>query len=144
MDEESERLTIIPNDYTSLFKPLNASRKEFRYVIVEPPLPGQPQQMISCILLHASLHDDPIPAYEGLSHYWEDADNTTTICLRSPPILGAFKESGWPISLCEQDFNVTVVLEEALFQLRRSPEEGGRCLWIDAICINQTDLDERS
>jgi hypothetical protein len=50
-----------------------------------------------------------------------------------------------PITVNESTFFVTLNLATALQGLRNSPEFGGkRTLWIDAICINQGDVNERN
>jgi hypothetical protein len=50
-----------------------------------------------------------------------------------------------PITVNESTFSVTLNLATALQGLRNSPEFGGkRTLWVDAICINQGDVNERN
>ena len=67
--------------------------------------------------------DDPLP-YEALSYCWGCASFTSSILVES------------------QAFGITANLEAALRHCRRDDQE---CLlWVDAISINQSSLEERS
>jgi hypothetical protein len=78
--------------------------------------------VISCRLHTVSFHD--FPAYEALSYHWGDPNRTL------------------PITLDGKSFQVTKNPAEALQCLPVTDES---CfLWVDAICINQTDDSERS
>jgi hypothetical protein len=77
---------------------------------------------ISCSLVHRSLDTDA--AYEALSYSWGDPN-----CKRL-------------ISLNGLEFSVTKNLDAALRHLRYRQDE--RSIWIDAICINQKDNEEKS
>lgn len=77
---------------------------------------------ISCELRNVSLDDNP--TFEALSYVWESPEPT-------------FK-----IALGKQRRSVTSNLHDALTRIRQ--EEAPRTVWIDALCINQDDLDERS
>jgi hypothetical protein len=90
-------------------------------------LPSQKREsnisaIISCRLHQVSFHDSPV--YEAVSYHWGDPSVTL------------------PIILDGKSFHVTKNLAEALQCL--TPTEESRLLWIDAICINQTDNFERS
>ncbi|PON27151.1 hypothetical protein TGAM01_v204100 [Trichoderma gamsii] len=80
---------------------------------------------IACELFQASLceRDDSI-SYEALSYTWGLPDVRDNIVVNGKPL------------------SVTVNLYLALQQLRQRDED--RILWIDAVCINQKDLKERS
>jgi len=68
-------------------------------------------------------HLSRLPAYEALSYCWgEIGDNLPTILLHG------------------HTFEVTKNLHGALFRLRRHTEP--RLLWVDAVCINQKDVQE--
>jgi hypothetical protein len=84
--------------------------------------PGHFDSIIQCSLRTESLEQKP--SYEALSYVWGDKDPPGTILLQGI------------------DFNVTPNLENALRYIRY--EDRDRELWIDAICINQDDLDERT
>ncbi|KAH7064195.1 heterokaryon incompatibility protein-domain-containing protein [Paraphoma chrysanthemicola] len=67
---------------------------------------------------------DSLPTYEALSYVWGDVTNTHSIKCN------------------ESHLTVTECLHSALHHLRQP--ENARMMWIDAICINQDDLEERS
>jgi hypothetical protein len=77
---------------------------------------------MSCDLHLASL--DLSPTYETLSYVWGDQKITQ------------------PIALEGYEFEVTINLHEALRRLRATAKT--RIIWIDALCINQKDDDERT
>jgi hypothetical protein len=64
------------------------------------------------------------PEYEALSHTWG-----------SPDQVKAVELNGYPVNIREN-------LWSALVNLRHARKE--RVLWIDAICINQADVEERN
>ncbi|KXH41454.1 hypothetical protein CNYM01_02639 [Colletotrichum nymphaeae SA-01] len=105
--------------------PLNKDRREIRLVRIRPLVDGQvsAKNMIALDIKHASL-DEPGLSYAALSYVWGSATNTTAI-----EIEGA-------------SFNATLNLHVALKQLRMNAVDSW--LWIDAICIKQTDLKEKS
>jgi hypothetical protein len=103
----------------SLYSPLNPNRSQIRLITL---LPGKIQDHVSCTLSTCSLADAPV--YEALSYVWGDPSTTL------------------PISLDGHDFHATSALESALRHLRYENQQ--RVMWIDAICINQQDYEERN
>ncbi|MCJ1259517.1 hypothetical protein MMC24_007355 [Lignoscripta atroalba] len=103
----------------ALYSPLSAAGDEIRVVVLYP---GKRDADIVCKLTHVSLQKSPI--YEALSYTWGD------LALRRPIHLGG------------RLFDVTLNLESALRHLRRRYRK--RTLWVDALCINQDDVEERS
>jgi hypothetical protein len=94
--------------------------------------PGAHNEPISSSLICTSLYNSAV-AYEALSYTWGDHRHREEISLVT-------LETGERI---EYVLAVTSSLHSALKSLR--PQTGpARTLWIDAICINQADLDERS
>ena len=82
-------------------------------------------------MMQAPLHHlRDRPGYEALSYTWGDPLDTRTVMLKDQP------------------FQVTKNLEAALRNLRHrlihGTKSNDRVLWIDAICINQTDIQERN
>ena len=79
---------------------------------------------IKCQLFNYSLDgsDKGPPQYEALSYVWGNPENTL------------------PIFIDEHQFNITENLYAALRRLRDRSIEW---IWIDAICINQQDQQER-
>ncbi|KAK8007764.1 hypothetical protein PG989_001754 [Apiospora arundinis] len=90
-----------------------------RLVVINP---GEWTSPISCHLIYRRL--DSSPDYAALSYAWGSPRATR------------------PILVDGVEFQVTVNLEFALRHLRR--ESDPLTIWIDAIAINQEDLDERS
>ena len=77
--------------------------------------------MIRCLFTIASLDDEP--QYEALSYVWGDTSDARFVVVEGRP------------------FSVTASLYSALRHLRLQDQE--RVLWVDALCINQSDLREK-
>ena len=102
----------------AVYDMLSQETREIRIVTLVPsPDPSLP---IRCQLWKVSL-DNP-PWYLALSYAWGDPAITT------------------PISLDDREIQVTTNLEAALRHMR---VDCNLNLWIDAICINQADPEER-
>ncbi|KAI1504978.1 hypothetical protein F5X99DRAFT_405613 [Biscogniauxia marginata] len=84
-------------------------------------LPGKRDEPVRCMLAETELNE--IRSYEALSYVWGDPNDTITVFINN----AAFK--------------ITRNLHSALLRLRDSTSN--RTLWVDAICINQTDLTEK-
>lgn len=102
-----------------LYLPLNPTTDTLRLVTLQP---GRLQDDVICSLAHDAW--DNKPSYEALSYVWGDMTDRKQIQLNGRP------------------FRVTENLYSALYHLRRHDE--ARTLWIDAICINQSDIPERN
>lgn len=108
-----------PTLTTNMYTPLDRRRREIRLVAI---LPGKWSKTVHCTLSIASLND--APAYEALSYTWGDANDTVPICVNGQP------------------FNATRCLWHALRRLRCTKKR--RVVWIDALCINQANDEEKS
>ena len=71
---------------------------------------------------------DSTGSYEALSYVWGTSNQSGNISIRNG-------DNEWPVDL-------TASLKETLLRLRFTDRE--RRLWVDQICINQSDLSERS
>ncbi|SPO07270.1 uncharacterized protein DNG_09964 [Cephalotrichum gorgonifer] len=100
--------------YTPISKP-----GQIRLLSIEP---GLETDLIRCSLAPAQL--DEHPEYEALSYCWGDPSITHVISCNG-------KELGIPKNLYG-----------ALRSLRK--RDSARTLWIDAVCINQADIHEKS
>jgi hypothetical protein len=100
-----------------IYSPL-ADSDEIRLLCLQPRTAGE---TIKCTIQHIKLSTEA--HYEALSYMWGPRD-FGTIEINS--------------ALCE----VRVNLWQALFHLRL--ENKPRILWIDALCINQADINERN
>lgn len=76
--------------------------------------------VVCCTIEHVPLGEPP--CYKGLSYCWGDRNDTRKIHVNGVEV------------------QVTRNLESALRDLGRHESV---CLWVDALCINQSDLDER-
>ena len=111
----------------TLYSPLNPESRQIRIFTL---LPGVFTDPIKGFLTQVPLENNP--DYEALSYVWGDPTVTLPIYLAA---------SG-PDSSNYVEFGVTANLESALRHLRL--KNVSRRLWIDAICINQSDILERN
>jgi hypothetical protein len=107
--------------------------------------PGGFNDGIYCTIYHANILDRP-PEYTALSYVWGDATRTKPIQLGYHHLPTGEPAHTWASAPstgldCYESFQVTKNLESALRHLRERTSE--RILWVDAICINQSDLEER-
>jgi hypothetical protein len=104
---------------------LDATRHQFRVLQLYP---GAYDDPIVCKLCHRSMNR--VPRFEALSYVWGSELSSQQLCLN-----GSFMP-------------MTANLDVALRRLRPSRDHLGqskpRTLWVDALCINQQDLDERA
>ena len=101
------------------YTPLVTTAREFRLFLLAS---GDENESIDGAILHASFDDHP--PYEALSYTWGN------------------KVSLHPINVDGCTFMVTRNLLAALKRLRLPDQD--RYLWVDAICINQSDIPERN
>lgn len=94
---------------------------EFRVLVVYP---GKSTDELVCRLEHLPLHQS-CQGYEALSYAWGDQGKTKSITTPEGEAI-----------------TVTANLYSALKRLRYTDEE--RTLWADAVCIDQSDMKERS
>ncbi|KAH6949162.1 heterokaryon incompatibility protein-domain-containing protein [Fusarium avenaceum] len=102
-----------------IYTALDVDRREIRVVSI---LPGRWSEDVSCKLAVVSLNDNPV--YEALSYTWGDPLDKTPILLESVPFL------------------ITKNLHWALRRLRHVEET--RHIWVDALCINQSNKPEKT
>lgn len=107
------------------YSPLNEAAQEIRLLKL---LPGKHSSGVRVCLETTSLTDHFVPDFDAVSYAWGSQDNPVNIFIR---------EEGVDSTLA-----VTQNLAEALPYLRHRFES--RMLWIDAICVNQQDAEERS
>ncbi len=109
----------------SKYEPLEGT--EIRLLRLHPSFGHDFAKILSGSLQTIRLQDDNIfvsTQFEALSYFWgtETADRT--------------------LSLDNTPFSIKPNLETALLELSKGSVE--RLLWIDAVCINQADLNERN
>jgi hypothetical protein len=114
-----------------VYKQLNASKREIRLVEL---VMDENDENVCCKVITTTINN--APAYEALSYTWGSQEGKIPILLNGQPL------------------EVTRNLHVALTHLRRKytrknnklfmANSNRRRLWIDAICINQQDVDERN
>jgi hypothetical protein len=103
-----------------VYEPLSASRQEFRLLTIFPE--RNKQGPIFCSL--STYSPEHAPEYEALSYTW-----------------GQLGLSEHPISFNGCMLMITSKMWNVLLNLREATQR--RVLWIDAICINMANIDER-
>ena len=115
------RFSIMTNHYN--YRPLDRSRSEIRLIKLLPRGSTEKYKLIpACHVFHASLFANP--KFVALSYVWGDATEPRLILADNLPI------------------RVNKNLFEAMMALR--PLNEHIVLWIDALCINQSDDGEKS
>ncbi|KAH7033577.1 heterokaryon incompatibility protein-domain-containing protein [Microdochium trichocladiopsis] len=107
---------------TYQYQPLNRDNGDIRLLHLLPA--KDDTSPIRCRLKHAPLENQNTTVYEALSYTWGSSERTASIHVE------------------DREFRVTHNLAQALKALRQP--ESTRTLWIDAICINQEDNEERA
>jgi hypothetical protein len=138
-----------------IYSPLNPAQKEIRLIGL---LPGLFDTDIQVEIFHEKLSEQYQPDYEALSYVWGSTEDPETISIAYRNELGGparparvgisgaasvsesfSRDTDHPIY---EILSVTQNLSTALRYLRRPGTK--RAIWIDAICINQDDIQERS
>ncbi|KAH8649247.1 heterokaryon incompatibility protein-domain-containing protein [Xylariales sp. PMI_506] len=111
-------------DQEKLYRPLDSSSMEIRLLHLHP---GSSDDDITCTLSKTAFSKDKYELFEALSYCWGSQSDRRTINLQ----------------LLEDFGGTNGVAVECLITLR---QESGkpRVLWVDAVCINQHDFQERS
>ena len=104
---------------STLYNKLNPQKREVRVIAL---LPGQWSETIHCVLNVVSPGEGC--SYQALSYVWGDPRIRREILINQHP------------------FPVTINLFLALRRLRDA--DVVRMIWIDALCINQANVDERN
>lgn len=105
---------------SSAYKPLQPG-EDIRLVEI---CPADAHADVRCSIFHASLSQ--VPPYEAISYTWGSNEDRQTI----------------PCGPEGASITVTRNCESALRRLRLATES--RVVWVDAICINQSDIPERN
>jgi len=115
------------NDYSG-YSPLRHDLREIRVVELQP---GEAEQPIRLALKYTRLLERDCLEYDALSYCWGEAEDTQVLLLTVPD------EHQPPIRI-QTNRNLFLALK----QLRR--RDIPRTFWIDLLCINQTNIEERT
>ncbi|KAK3678817.1 hypothetical protein LTR78_001270 [Recurvomyces mirabilis] len=107
-----------------LYLALDAKKQEIRLLDLEPCTPDANLAGLVCDMRIVSLVDILSPRYEAISYAWGDNEAKAEIRVNGIPI------------------NVPINTAAALLRVRDVDKV--RTLWIDAVCINQQDIEERN
>jgi hypothetical protein len=113
-----------------MYRHLDREARQIRVIqLIKDPLhtPSVPLCYWTFKAKHVSLDSDDLPPYTALSYIWGERDP------------GRYK-----ISLDGCILDITPNLHAAILTVSRLEDLTQQWLWIDAICINQDDLDERA
>jgi hypothetical protein len=113
--------SVTLKDLLPIYTALDHAGKETRLLAVEP---GLPDDDIRCRLTPLSLLRTPLPSYETISYVWGDSSARGSVLVN------------------EQTLDVPASTEHVLRRMRDAQQV--RVLWIDSICIDQGDKDDRN
>jgi hypothetical protein len=134
-NEYPARLTFLFNFVNSftvmaliIYQRLDLLSDEIRILVLQQ---GEGDTPVRAYLTQTTLHNNL--QYEALSYVWGDPGVTRSFQLR---VADNMDSPG-----VEVEVQITTNLESALRHLRL--KDRSRTLWVDAICINQNDPDEK-
>ena len=104
-----------------LYQELDQAKKETRLIVIGP---GFDQDDIRCTMQTMSLLERPLPKYETISYVWGNAALRGTVYV--------------------DDHKLDVPLSTEVVLRRMRDPQWQRTVWIDSICINQTNMDDRN
>lgn len=121
-DSDQQSRKSIESSAEAIYSPLDLDKREIRILHLKPS--RNPEAVPDGILETVSLFSEPKPEYESVSYCWREVPGVSQIRLNGTIV------------------NVPASSVKLLRRLRL--EDKPRSLWIDAVCINQADLDERA
>ncbi|KAH7084229.1 heterokaryon incompatibility protein-domain-containing protein [Paraphoma chrysanthemicola] len=110
------------HESASFYEALSSARQEIRVLDITPSAAAD--EVLQCTMRTICLLDEPVPTYETISYCWGKPTAPSYIRLNGSLV---------PVTASS----------EAAIRRMRLPEEM-RTLWIDAVCIDQSSLAERS
>ena len=117
------------------YHPLDEARQQIRLMTL---FPGSFDDPIFLSIRKKLLTKTQIPDFEALSYAWGDVSDRQDIFVQKRTKLAA---TGTYPSSRRTTLSITLNLSQALRYIRY--KEQPRVLWIDAVCVDQQNLDER-
>jgi hypothetical protein len=115
------------------YRPLLPAKHSIRLVQIQPGLPGTE---VHCRMIDYTIRDDRVSGvFEALSYVWGETTDPKKVFVTD---IHSTDQPDAP----QQYLDITSNLYHALQELRDPTLP--RIMWIDAVCINQSDLEERS
>ena len=121
------------------YTPLDEARQEIRLMTL---FPGSFDDPIVLSIRRTPLTKTQIPSFEALSYAWGNASDRQDVFIQKKSILAATWRKATSSSPLLTTLSVTSNLSQALRYIRF--KEQPRVLWVDAVCVDQQNLDERS
>ena len=121
MHDLMESDIVLDNACNYPYQQLDSQQQEFRVLDVYP---GTDAHVLKCSIRHIKHAPESVPPYETISYSLGEHTTYASLVIDDLPLAA----------------HATAV--SALVRVRLSKQI--RTLWIDAICINQKDLDERA
>ncbi|KAI0012266.1 heterokaryon incompatibility protein-domain-containing protein [Xylariaceae sp. FL0662B] len=143
MNKPSTANVLIPNEYKH-YHSINSRNQDIRLLRILPE--SSPEEGIVVCLTRTTLSSKH-PEYCALSYCWGSLDNTKQVIVvfddgdNGSDEYNAHPQKA-PCTPERAKFNITTNLHDALLSLHKSDKQG--LFWIDMLCINQGDLEERS
>ena len=104
-----------------IYRELDQAKKETRLIVIGP---GFGQDAIRCVMQTISLLEEPLPKYETISYVWGNAALRGTVYVN------------------DHMLDIPLSAEVVLRRMRDTQSE--RTVWIDSLCIDQTDMVDRN
>lgn len=136
-EQQLQVLYQSPQTRSQLYRPLNTTAAEIRLVYIEPL--DRYNNMIECDLRTVSLLDNAHPQYLALSYTWGDPLLNTEIFVNGCILKATTNLVAALHSLRSNWYQVT-----ANQPVLKAHKELVGPIWIDAICIDQGNHEERS
>lgn len=111
---------------THNYQPLDPDQREIRLLYFKPSSHLEAGAPVRCVVKHVSLSKSPNVGYDAISYCWGEDPGSSSIIL---------------------DGTEVIVPGSALLAIRgthRTTESLRMPVWIDAICINQSEVEEKN